>query len=274
MSRFADLPESEATGRMAEIYHEIRTCCAVPYVSSLQRQLATIPGCLEWLWDALRPAMVDGTIPQAAWNASTGLALPKLPPIPPPALRVLGVEDAGTPILRGVYDTFLRASPVNMVMASLLKHFLASPPGRMRAAAPETLRWSPPAPPPAPPGLPADAALDSDTRALLALFSVDMGGADFVPGLYRLLANWPAYLAHVAVDILPLFGSAAIRHACTDIECRIDGIVPPFVERLMAPPPPFDSSIVAAIGGTLDVYRGTSPQMIVFSAMLKETLPG
>lgn len=49
MATFADLPEDRATGRISEIYNEIRIFCAVPYVSSLQRQLATIPGCLEWL---------------------------------------------------------------------------------------------------------------------------------------------------------------------------------------------------------------------------------
>ena len=42
MTEFADLPEHQATGRIAEIYDEIRVYGAVPYVSSLQRQLATI----------------------------------------------------------------------------------------------------------------------------------------------------------------------------------------------------------------------------------------
>ena len=47
MTLFGDLSESEATGQIAEIFAEIRYFGAVPYVSSLQRQLATVPGCLE-----------------------------------------------------------------------------------------------------------------------------------------------------------------------------------------------------------------------------------
>ena len=66
MTEFGDLPEDEATGRIADIYYEIQQFCAFPYVSSLQRQLATVPGCLEWLWEAVRPVFVDGRLPEAA----------------------------------------------------------------------------------------------------------------------------------------------------------------------------------------------------------------
>ena len=39
----AELPEDQATGELAVIYDEIRRFSAVPYVSSLQRYLATMP---------------------------------------------------------------------------------------------------------------------------------------------------------------------------------------------------------------------------------------
>ena len=40
----AELREQDATGEIAAIYEEIRRLWAVPYVSSLQRHLATRPG--------------------------------------------------------------------------------------------------------------------------------------------------------------------------------------------------------------------------------------
>ena len=274
MTAFADLPEARATGRIAEIYREIRVYCAVPYVSSLQRQLATVPGCLEWLWIAVRPAMIDGRIPEAAWRATAELDLPRLPAVPRPALRVLGVGPEDERTLDGIYLTFLRASPVNMVMASLLKHLLtAEPAGAPAALSPQSPDWMPPAAPPPLPGIPRDADLAPEVRALVGLFSVDMGGATFVPGLYRLLAHWPAYLAHVAAGLLPLFASPDIRRACRDVEARIDAIVPAFAADLAAPLPPFERATGAAILSSLDTYRGTSPQMIVFSAMLRAALP-
>ena len=70
MTVFPELSEHAATGKIAEIYAEIRAYCAVPYVSSLQRQLATVPGCLEWAWAAMRPAVTNGEIPEAAWRQS------------------------------------------------------------------------------------------------------------------------------------------------------------------------------------------------------------
>ena len=117
MTEFAELPEHQATGRIAEIYDEIRVYGAVPYVSLLQRQLATIPGCLEWVWEAVRPSFVDGRLPLTAWGAVGDLDLPAIAPIPRPALRVLGVDAEGETAFRSIYETFLRASPVNMVTA-------------------------------------------------------------------------------------------------------------------------------------------------------------
>ena len=53
----AELREADATGEIAAIYAEIRRLWAVPYVSSLQRHLATLPGWLEWSWAMLgRPS--------------------------------------------------------------------------------------------------------------------------------------------------------------------------------------------------------------------------
>ena len=51
----AEWHENQATGRIAEIYDEIRRFSGVPHVSSLQRFLATMPGVLEWAWDAVIP---------------------------------------------------------------------------------------------------------------------------------------------------------------------------------------------------------------------------
>ena len=135
MTAFADLPEHQATGRIAEIYDEIRVYGAVPYVLSLQRQLATIPGCLEWVWEAVRPAFVDGRVPLAAWGAVEDLELPAIAPIPRPALRVLGVDAEGETALHSIYETFLRASPVNMVTASLMACMLGGVPDRVRLTA-------------------------------------------------------------------------------------------------------------------------------------------
>jgi hypothetical protein len=59
-----ELAEPQATGRIAAIYDEVRRFSGVPYVSSLQRYLATLPGVLEWAW----AAMAAGVIPETGWR--------------------------------------------------------------------------------------------------------------------------------------------------------------------------------------------------------------
>ena len=86
----AELRESDATGEIAGIYEQIRRLWAVPYVSSLQRHLATRPGWLEWAWAALGPAFTSGVAQGAAWRAADGLAVPRLAPLSRDALAGVG----------------------------------------------------------------------------------------------------------------------------------------------------------------------------------------
>lgn len=62
----AELAESKASGEVAAIYAEVRRLCAVPYVSSLQRHLATRPGWLEWAWTVIGPAFQGGLAQETA----------------------------------------------------------------------------------------------------------------------------------------------------------------------------------------------------------------
>lgn len=59
----------------------------VPYILSLQRYFATMPGVLEWARDALRPAMVPGAVPEAGWRLAAEF---RLSPAPPSTLRRSG----------------------------------------------------------------------------------------------------------------------------------------------------------------------------------------
>src|ERR1700709_1343831 len=77
----AELSEAAATGRIAEIYDEIRRFSGVPYVSSLQRYLATMPGVLEWAWDAVRPALVSGVVQETGWRLAKAARLSAAGPV-------------------------------------------------------------------------------------------------------------------------------------------------------------------------------------------------
>ncbi len=270
----AELRERDATGEIAKIYGEIRRLWAVPYVSSLQRHLATRPGWLEWTWAALGPAFASGASQVAAWRAAESLTVPRLAPVSRHALRVWGVDDVGNAAIRATCASFVRVSPVNLMLSGLLRRLLTGE--RPSGAGSVASRWTPPAPLGPLPALVDVAALPPAERAVLAALGTTVGQQPFVPGLYRMLATWPAFLAHVATVLRPHLDDAATRAACQRLLAAVDAEIPAVFAALpslpTAPPMP-PAREFADVLAELDTYRKTSPEMVVFGRMLGDALP-
>jgi hypothetical protein len=271
----AELTEEQATGDLARIYREIRETCAVPYVSTLQRHMATLPGWLEWTWAAARPVFMDGSAPAAAWAAAASVEVEPLPKLSRSALRVLGVDEAGERSIRAVADLFVRVAPTNLMLSGILRTLLAGerPDGQGAAT---TTSAAPPEPLPPLPDLVHPDALEPDARAVLMQLATDVDGVPFVPGLYRMLAHWPGYTAHLATELAPRFEDAATKASCADVLARIDAAVPEVFARLPAlpetPPVPPADQFDYVIAAT-DRYRETSPEMVVFGTLIRDALP-
>lgn len=270
----AELAERDAAGAIAGIYAEIRRLWGVPYVSSLQRHLATRPGWLEWAWTALAPVFTSGVAQTAGWRAAERLALPGLPPISRDALAVWGVDAAAEATIRATCASFVRVSPVNLVFAGLLRRLLAG--DRPAALSIPAGRWTPPPALGALPPLVSVAARPPAEQAVLATLGTTMDGEPFVPGLYRMLAAWPAFLAHVATVLRPQLTGPAARDAYRQVLAAIDAEIPAVFAALPPPPgaPPMPpASGFAGVLAALDTYRITSPEMVVAGRMLAEALP-
>jgi hypothetical protein len=177
----AELREADARDEIAAIYAEIRRLWGAPYVSSLQRHLATRPGWLPWAWAVLGPAFASGRAQTAAWRAAEGLTVPRLAPILREALRVWGVDAAGERAIRAACASFVRVSPVNLVLSGLLRRVLAGdrPAARPSMDGAACTPWTPPSDlgalpalvdPSALPALPAAPAMPpaADVPAVLA----------------------------------------------------------------------------------------------------------
>ena len=268
-----ELQERDARGELAAIYAEIRRLWGVPYVSSLQRHLATRPGWLEWTWAALAPAFTSGRAQAAAGRAAEGVRVPPLPPVSRDALRVWGVDDKGEAAIRATCESFVRVSPVNLVFAGLLRRLLAGE--RPTGAVAPASSWSPPPPPGPLPPLVGPDALSPEERAVLVSLGTTVGTQPFVPGLYRMLAGWPHFLAHVATVLRPHLHDAATLAACARVLAAVDVEVPAVFATLPplpgTPPPPTPEA--PGVLAALDTYRETSPQMVVFGRMLRDALP-
>lgn len=274
-----ELAERDASGAIAVIYDEIRRFCAIPYVSSMQRHLATRPGWLEWVWAALRPAFVSGRAQTAAWRAADTFSVPRLAPLSRDALRVWDVDAAGEAAIRDVCDSFIRASPTNLMLSGVLRRLLAGErPAHAPAvrAAADGAAWTPPRSIAALPALVDIDALPRAERGVLLSLSTRVDGQPFVPGLYRMLANWPAFTAHLATVLAPHFDDAATVDACARLLAAVDAEVPAVFAALPPLPgtpaaPPAEE--FAPVRVALDAYRVTSPQVVVFSRLIRDALP-
>lgn len=280
----AELLERDATGEIATIYGEIKRFSAVPYVSSMQRHLATRPGWLPWVWAALRPAFASGRAQEAAWRVTRSLDVPRLAPIPREALRVWGVDASAETGIAAACDSFARVSPVNLVLAGLLRRLLAGE--RPAAGAADTAGaagraagdggWTPPPALPPLPQMVDPATLPPAERDVLARLGTTVGGEPFVPGLYRMLARWPAFLAHVATVIGPYLTDPTTRGTLARLADSIDAEVPAVFATLpplgVRPAMPAASEFPSVIAA-LDTYKVTSPQLAPFGRMIRDALP-
>jgi hypothetical protein len=267
----AELAERDAAGEIAAIYAEIRRLWGVPYVSSLQRHLATRPGWLEWVWAALHPVFADGRAQTAAWQAVALVDVPRLAPIARDALRVWGVDAPGEATIRALCESFVRVSPVNLVLSGLLRRLLDGE--RPHAAPGGNAAWTPP---PALPPLPALAdigALSPSERGVLLSLGTQVGADPFVPGLYRMLAGWPALLAHLATALRPLMEDPATHAAYARVNAAIDARIPALFAELPALPAAQPADDVPGVRAALDAYRRTSPEMVVVGRVIERALP-
>ncbi|ETX00709.1 MAG: hypothetical protein ETSY1_10205 [Candidatus Entotheonella factor] len=270
----AELSEQNATGEIARIYTEIRELCAVPYVSSLQRHLATRTGWLEWAWAIVRPVFVDGSAQTQAWQLATALDIQPLPSLSRSALRLLGVDAVGEQAIRDICDSFIRVSPTNLMLSGLLRQVLEGqlPSGPERS----NDNWTPPLSLPALPPLVHPEDLTADQRAVLLQFGTEVDGQPFVPGLYRMLAHWPAYLAHLATVLVPRFEDAETTACCQSLLQRLDAAIPDLFASLPAQdvcPPAPPRAEYGAVLEVLNRYRKTSPEMVVLGTLIRDALP-
>ncbi len=270
----AELSETEVTGELARIYEKIRVYSGVLYVSSLQRHVATMPGCLEYAWAACRPAFLDGTIPETAWLRAKMTDTGPFPRLSPAALRLMGVDAKGVRAIRNICENFVRVSPINLLFAGCVERLIEG--AVLGASDQPRASWTPPEMLPPMPAIADVNTVPPDVASVLMQLKTEIGGKAFVPGLYRLLAGWPGYVAHAATLISPLLNDAAARRVraaiAEEIIAAADGIVaslPPLPGGYAPPTAAQGRAILSAIR----TYRVTSPEMVVFGTLLRDALP-
>ena len=136
-----ELAEAVSPPHIRQIYREIRECTGGPIVALIFRNLATTPGVLEEVWNAVGPLFRGGRIQDVAWRVARETALDDLmPPVEAHARAVVGLDDIALARLVNALDAYNRANPVNLLsMLSLLARMKSDAPAEPLILAP----WTP-----------------------------------------------------------------------------------------------------------------------------------
>lgn len=266
-----ELREDQATGAIAEIYEEIRRFSGVPYVSSLQRYLATMPGVLEWAWAAVRPAMVSGVIPETGWRLAKDVRLTPLPPVSAAERVTWKLDMGGLATIGAIAENFVRVSPVNLMTGACLRLLLTAPPPSGPGIG---TAWTPPAMLPPAPANVDPLALPLAERAVLMRFATDVDGAPFIPALYRQLARFPGFLAWLADVLVPRLSAPETNAARAAFRAAAMDAAPAIVARLpgLPPSPAPDAETTRRVLATIDRYAETSPEMTMFGRLILDVI--
>ncbi len=263
-----ELRESDATGDKAAIYAEMKHLGAVPMVALIFRHFATLPGALEWVWDAVGPAWRTGRLQEAAWRIARDAPLTPIVPIPRAALRALGVDAAGEREVQVVLAAYNLANPENMLSILCVLRLL----GGAAAAQPLAPRaWTPP---PAPGPLVAMTDVKTLSREVSDVLDLvaapgEPGGPRVVQSLYRHFGHRPAFLAMAVTLLRQRFDDGSIDRAVAAIHAEMSREADSIVRDLSAPPAPHPGiePVSRRFGGAV------IPQMIVVGRLLEGAMP-
>ena len=204
----AAVAESEATGAVAETFADIRQTTGVPVVNLIWRHLATIEGGLDWAWGAAKPIYAGGQAALAAKRLFDRVPLAMPEPLPPGALRAVGVPDGDLGTLRAVVDAYTLGNGLNLLALGAL---LAAPAGPVPAAI---------EPPAQTAAVPLPGILSQGDVAPhvwdLVLALNRFGAREDEPilaSLYRHLAHWPGLLALTHAGFAPLAADGRLKAA-------------------------------------------------------------
>ena len=268
MSFLAELAERDAAGEKAAIYAEIKRLGAVPMVALIFRHLATLPGGIEWMWNAIGPAWRAGRLQEAAWRVAAEAPLRPVARMPRAALSVLGVDDAALGEIRVVLDAYNRANPENMLSVLCLLRLAEGASATQRL---ELREWTPP--PASGPLVPMIdiATMPREVAALLDLVAAPnpAGGPRVVQSLYRHFGHRPQFLALAITLLRERFDDGSIEGCVEAIVAAMNAAADEIVRGLSAPPAPH-----AGIREVRHRFGGAViPQMIVVGRLLRQALP-
>src|SRR5258706_8928019 len=204
MQRTESVPsilESEATGKVAEIYVDIRRVLGASIVNLIWRNLATIPDALEWTWSAARQLYL-GPASGYAETVRRAIDLPAVPSFSSDKLAAAGLSNDDLAKIRDILDSYHHTNALALVVLSaLVMHYEPTQQGAVSPSdgTPRPLAVKLPELPPMQSLKPEVVRLIEELNG----FGEDTDKS-LIASRYRHLGYWPAYLSLVRTMLVPL----------------------------------------------------------------------
>ncbi|MEH2563138.1 hypothetical protein [Bradyrhizobium sp. AZCC 2289] len=203
--------ESDATGKVAEIYADIRQVLGTSIVNLVWRNLATMPDALEWTWSTAKPLYL-GPAPGYAEAVRRAIDLPAVSSFSSDTLTAAGLSNDDVAKIRDILDSYQYSDALALVVLSALVMHL-------EPIQQETV--SPLDGPPRPlavklPELPPMQSLKPEVVRLIEElngFGED-ANKSLIASMYRHLGYWPTYLSLVRTMLVPFEANGQL-HALT-----------------------------------------------------------
>ncbi|MDO9707678.1 hypothetical protein [Paracraurococcus lichenis] len=259
-----ELREADAPPDIAAIYAALRQASGVPLVNLIHRHLATLPGVLPWVWQAIRPPLEDGRLAGARERLAAAVPIPEVAPLPATAL-----PDAERAAILALAETYTRGNLTNLILLTALRRALDGAPAD---PAPPPPALPAPAMLPAPPPLPRLDDLPPGTAAAVRALAARHGEAGVVPSLYLHLAHWPevpALLPDWLGAALEPDAIAAARDATVRLAEREADALRPALALAGAVPGGHGPAVLAVLGR---FTRAVIPAMVPIGLALRRCL--
>jgi len=266
----SEVKEADATGAIAEIYADIRNALRVPMVNLIFRHMATVPGCLEWVWGNIGPAYASG---QATALAETLLGLQPALPVMIPG-DAWGAERAAVAATCAAYA---RANPANLLGLKALQFIMAETgQARARRKPQRGLPVRPTAVEIAPlPPMADPSALNDESKKLLAALTAQLHGNDgrVIPSFYRHFTAWPGLLSGLHGALAPLIADGALNEAAAALNRDAHGFARVLYldcpATRLAPPP---EAALATLNELLELFPPNICKMTLIARVLGQAL--
>jgi hypothetical protein len=193
--------ESDATGEVAEIYADIRQVLGTSIVNLIWRNLATVPGALEWTWIAAKP-LYRGPAPGYAEAVRRAIDLPVVPSFSRDTLAAAALSNDDVVRIRDILDSYHHTNALALVVLSAL--VMQFEPTRTETVGPSDV--APPRLGATLPELPPTQSLKPEVVRLIEELNGFGEDTDktLIASMYRHLGYWPSYLSLVRTMLVPL----------------------------------------------------------------------